>query len=309
MKPESDSNNPERNRTAMTDSEEWWDGMSPEQRNEVWITHHEQQKALAAVTGSRSESPDTDSMEEADYHQYGEDDYVPISCYHRMKALAREMEASAKSGAKLLGHAWEEMKEARSLAVEDSLFRSLWVSCRYKNATLHIGDDISNLNQMVKRGWRVQKIESVRANGANGSFRDYFQATMINNSILGFFAPKNSHKIIGETPAFISGCIHSNLVSVLRKGWTPFPMEIDERMNDAATEILESHERDMAHREIGQLQLARMSGENAALRSAAADVLKRARNGRYTAAELMDVAKSFDALESLLANTCDLPPA
>lgn len=86
-----------------------------------------------------------------------------------------------------------------------SLFRDLWISCRYKNATLHIGDNISNLNRMAKRGWRVQKIDTVRVGGANGSFRDYFQAQIINKSILGFFAPKNSHKIIGETPVSIGG--------------------------------------------------------------------------------------------------------
>ncbi len=58
---------------------------------------------------------------------------------------------------------------------------------------------------MAKRGWRVQKIDAVRVGGANGSFRDYFQAQIINKSILGFFAPKNSHKVIGETPVFIGG--------------------------------------------------------------------------------------------------------
>ena len=65
-----------------------------------------------------SEHPDTDALEEADFHQYGDDDYVPISCYHRMTAHAREMEASARSAAKLLGEAWEDLKEARSIAKE-----------------------------------------------------------------------------------------------------------------------------------------------------------------------------------------------
>ena len=102
----------------MTDADEWWDGMSREQRNEVWVTHYEQQKSLAAAPGSRSESPTTDALEDADYHQYEGDDHVPISCYHRMKSHAREMEASAKSGAKLLGYSWEQMKEARRIATE-----------------------------------------------------------------------------------------------------------------------------------------------------------------------------------------------
>jgi hypothetical protein len=92
----------------------------------------------------------------------------------------------------------------QSITTRD-LFRNLWISCRYKNATLHIGDNISNLNRMAKRGWRVQKIETVRVGWASGSFRDYFQAQIINKSILGFFAPKNSHKVIGETPVFIGG--------------------------------------------------------------------------------------------------------
>lgn len=53
-------------------------------------------------------------------------------------------------------------------------------------------------------------------------------------------------------------------------------------------------------REGDMLKRAKLEIES--LREAASDALKRARNGRYTAAELMDVAKSFDALESLLAN-------
>jgi len=86
-----------------------------------------------------------------------------------------------------------------------SLFRSLWFSCRYKNATVHIGEDISGLNRMMKRGWRVKDIMSQRVYGTNGSFHDYFQAEIINKSIFGLFAPKNSHKVIGETPIVIGG--------------------------------------------------------------------------------------------------------
>jgi ElaB/YqjD/DUF883 family membrane-anchored ribosome-binding protein len=45
-----------------------------------------------------------------------------------------------------------------------------------------------------------------------------------------------------------------------------------------------------------------------ALRDAASNALKLARNGRYTAAELMDTAKAFDDLEYLLANNQAQPP-
>lgn len=92
-----------------------------------------------------------------------------------------------------------------------SLLRSLWFSFRYKNATLHIGENISSLNQMAKVGWRVQKMNSTRVFGERGSFRDYFQAEIINKSILRFFAPKNSHKVIGKTPVTIGGgTVYSN---------------------------------------------------------------------------------------------------
>lgn len=43
--------------------------------------------------------------------------------------------------------------------------------------------------------------------------------------------------------------------------------------------------------------------ENLKLRRAAKTALKLARNGRYSAAELIDVANAFDDLESLLANS------
>jgi hypothetical protein len=42
--------------------------------------------------------------------------------------------------------------------------------------------------------------------------------------------------------------------------------------------------------------------ENMRLRPAAKRALKLARNGRYSAAELIDVANAFDDLESILAN-------
>ena len=45
-----------------------------------------------------------------------------------------------------------------------------------------------------------------------------------------------------------------------------------------------------------------LEAENKLIRDAAATALKLARNGRYAAAELMDVARSFDALDSILAN-------
>jgi hypothetical protein len=61
---------------------------------------------------TESESPSTDAMEEADFHRYGDDDMVPITCYHRMTALSREMEASAKELGRLLGEAWKERDAA-----------------------------------------------------------------------------------------------------------------------------------------------------------------------------------------------------
>jgi len=45
--------------------------------------------------------------------------------------------------------------------------------------------------------------------------------------------------------------------------------------------------------------------ENIRLRSAAKRALKLARNGRYSAAELIDVANAFDDLDSILANSQD----
>ena len=65
-----------------------------------------------------SETPDTDQLEDSDFHKYGDDDAVPLACYHRMTAHARSMEASAKVAAKMLGEAWEEVKEARAIAKE-----------------------------------------------------------------------------------------------------------------------------------------------------------------------------------------------
>lgn len=72
-----------------------------------------------------SETPDTDQLEDSDFHKYEADDAVPLSCYHRMTAHARDMEASAKSAANLLGKAWDELThlrrgrdEAREIAKE-----------------------------------------------------------------------------------------------------------------------------------------------------------------------------------------------
>lgn len=65
-----------------------------------------------------SEHPDTDALEEADFAKYGDEEDVPIACYHRMTAHAREMEAAAKACAKMLGEAWEDLKEARFIAKE-----------------------------------------------------------------------------------------------------------------------------------------------------------------------------------------------
>jgi hypothetical protein len=44
-----------------------------------------------------SEHPDTDALEEADFHKYSDDEAVPISCYHRMVAHARDMEGIRES--------------------------------------------------------------------------------------------------------------------------------------------------------------------------------------------------------------------
>lgn len=75
-----------------------------------------------------SEHPDTDALEEADFHKYSDDEAVPIGCYHRMVAHARDMEASAKAAAKMLGEAWEDTKQARAAAenLRDSLIRPEW---------------------------------------------------------------------------------------------------------------------------------------------------------------------------------------
>lgn len=70
-----------------------------------------------------SEHPATDALENADFAQYGDDEDVPLSCYHRMTAHAREMEASAKSAARMLGEAWEQLKEARGIA---TAYRDDW---------------------------------------------------------------------------------------------------------------------------------------------------------------------------------------
>jgi len=63
-----------------------------------------------------SEHPDTDALEEADFAKYSDNEDVPIGCYHRMADHAREMEASAKSAARMLGEAWGQLKEARKIA-------------------------------------------------------------------------------------------------------------------------------------------------------------------------------------------------
>jgi len=39
-------------------------------------------------------------------------------------------------------------------------------------------------------------------------------------------------------PTALSASILHRLVLDLRKGWTPFPVEVDQRMNDAADQIL-----------------------------------------------------------------------
>ena len=65
-----------------------------------------------------SETPETDKLEDADFHKYGDDEAVPLSCYHRMTAHAREMEASAKAAARMLTDAWQDLKEAREIAKE-----------------------------------------------------------------------------------------------------------------------------------------------------------------------------------------------
>lgn len=38
----------------MIDADKWWDGMSRKQRNEMWVTHYEQQKSLDAAPCSAS---------------------------------------------------------------------------------------------------------------------------------------------------------------------------------------------------------------------------------------------------------------
>lgn len=63
-----------------------------------------------------SEYPNTDALEDADFSKYGDDEDVPVACYHRMTAHARDMEASAKSAARMLGEAWDDLKEARKIA-------------------------------------------------------------------------------------------------------------------------------------------------------------------------------------------------
>jgi len=75
-----------------------------------------------------SETPQTDQLEDSDFHKYGDDEAVPLSCYHRMTAHARDMEASAKAAAKMLGDAWLDIKQARAAAehLRDSLCRPEW---------------------------------------------------------------------------------------------------------------------------------------------------------------------------------------
>ena len=57
-----------------------------------------------------SETPHTDQLEDSDFHKYGDDDAVPLSCYHRMTTHARAMEATANVATRMLAEAWEEVK-------------------------------------------------------------------------------------------------------------------------------------------------------------------------------------------------------